>query len=139
MATVTTFCEFFGCASTPSGDYDSEDSIDYSFHLQLDQSGKSFTYVNSDGSTSTFFAIIHKERKTKVETEHGFDEMTLREVKFPANNTTGRATVLMHAECRVGSVKYQIRSFERKADFWACELKRVNTGEVSRSNRRGKM
>lgn len=142
MAVATTFCQFFGCPSSGGGSgggHDPDDTIDYSFHLQLDQAGKSFVYINDDTSISTFMAIIHKERKTKIETEHGFEEMTLREVKFPANNTTGRETVLMHAECRVNAVRYQIRSYERKADFWVCELKRVNMGEVSRSNRRGKV
>jgi hypothetical protein len=137
MPTVTTFAEFFG--GTALSSYESEDSIDYSFHLQLDHAGKTITYVNEDNTLTSFRAIVHKERKTKVETDHGFDEMVLREVKFPANNTTGRETVLLHAEIRVATVRYQIRSFERKADFWICELKRINVGEVSRPNRRGKV
>jgi hypothetical protein len=133
---ATTFVEFFGGLSDDS--YTSEGSIDHALHLQLGHVGKPIIYVADDGSTTTFNAIIHKERRDKVQTEYGFDEHALRDVAFPSNNTTGREIVLLHAEVRVGAIKYQVHKFHKKADFWKCELKRISVGEIARGNRRGK-
>ncbi len=136
--------EFFGYVADGSGSGDEpaepiQNAIDYAFHLQLQHAGKRITYVEQDGFLKAFSAIVHKERKVKVETDNGFEEMILREVKFPANDVTGRATVLIFAEIRIQSIRYQVKSFERKDNFWVCELKRINVAEVSRSNRRGKI
>jgi hypothetical protein len=141
MAVVTSFCAFFGCGSSSGGgsSYTSENSIDYSGNLQIEHFGRDVVYVNEDGTTATFRAIVHKERKEKHQTENGWDEMILRDVGFPANNSTGRETVLLHAEMRINDVKYQVTSPVRKTDFWHVTLKRVNVGEVSRPNRRGRV
>lgn len=134
------FREFFGFSgSVAEPDETNQDAIDYALHLQLQHVGKLVTYVDQDGFLKSFIAIVHKERKTKNETDNGFEEMILREVKFPANDVTGRASVLIFAEMRIQSIRYQIRSFERKDSFWVCELKRVNVAEVARNNRRGKV
>jgi hypothetical protein len=142
---VTTFCEFFGCGSGGGGgsgggsSTNSENSIDYAGNLQIEHFGRDVVYVNEDGTTATFLAIVHKERKEKNQTENGWEEMILRDVGFPANNTLGRETVLLHAEMRINDVKYQVTSPVRKTDFWHVTLKRVNVGEVSRPNRRGRV
>lgn len=133
-----------GTVSTPGGDgggstYTAENSFDYSGNLQIEHYGRDVTYVNEDGSTSTFRALVHKERREKNQNEYGWDEMVLREVRFPANNTLGRATVLLHAEMRIAGVNYQVTSPIRTSDFWHVTLKRVNVGEVSRPNRRGRV
>ena len=138
------FRQFFGFNSGSGGsggepESPIQDAIDYAFHLQLQHAGKLVTHVGPDGFLNSFIAIVHKERRTKVETDNGFEEMILREIKFPANDTTGQAAVLLHAEIRIQSAKYQIRNYERKDDFWVCELKRINVAEISRNNRRGKI
>ena len=119
--------------------YTAENSFDYSGNLQIEHYGRDVTYVNEDGSTSTFRALVHKERREKNQNEYGWEEMVLREVRFPANNTLGRATVLLHAEMRIAGVNYQVTSPIRTSDFWHVTLKRVNVGEVSRPNRRGRV
>lgn len=139
MPQVSTFAQFFGFSGSSSSGYVADGAIEYAGHLQLEQFGQDIVYVNENGSLSTFRAIVHKERKDKMQTEYGFEEVILRDVGFPSNNTSGRQTVLMLAEIRIGGVKYQIRSYEQRLDFWHCTLKRVNVGEVSRGSRRGKM
>ena len=119
--------------------YTAENSFDYSGNLQIEHYGRDVVYVNEDGSTSTFRALVHKERREKNQNEYGWEEMVLREVRFPANNTLGRATVLLHAEMRIAGVNYQVTSPIRTGDFWYVTLKRVNVGEVSRPNRRGRV
>jgi len=134
-----------GTVFTPGGEgggggtYTAENSFDYSGNLQIEHYGRDVTYVNEDGSTSTFRALVHKERREKNQNEYGWEEMVLREVRFPANNTLGRATVLLHAEMRIAGVNYQVTSLIRPSDFWHVTLKRVNVGEVSRPNRRGRV
>ncbi len=135
------FRKFFGYEGFSGSESEDrvQDAIDYAFHLQLQHAGKLVTHVQPDGFLNSFIAIVHKERRTKVETDNGFEEMILRKIKFPANDTTGQAAVLLHAEIRIQSAKYQIRNYERKDDFWVCELKRIDVMEVSRNNRRGKI
>jgi hypothetical protein len=141
MAVVTSFCAFFGCGSSSSGgsNYTTNDSIAYTGQLQIEHFGKDVEYVNEDTTVSTFRAIVHKERIEKIQTENGYEELILRDVGFPSDNTTGRATVLRFAEMRINGTKYQVFASQLRSDFWHVTLKRVSVGEVSRSNRRGRM
>lgn len=141
-SSTTEFRQFFGYEQSSGGGSTGnrvQDAIDYAFHLQLQHAGQLITYVRSDGFLESFVAVIHKERRTKVDTGNGFEEMILREIKFPSNDSTGQSVVLLHSEIRIGTAKYQIRDYEKKEHFWVCELKRINVAEVSRSNRRGKV
>lgn len=135
---ATSFAEFFGLFVPPGGDH-LDDDMAYAFQLELDSAGKAITAVEQDGSLKTFNAIVCKEKKEKVETENGYTEVVTRKVSFPTNDDTGRAVVRMFQEIRIGSVKYQIRSFEDKGAYWLCILHRANLGEASRPNRRGRV
>lgn len=137
---ASSFAEFFGLSITPPGPVDPiDDDMAYAFQLELDSDGKMITAVEPDGFLNSFKAIVCKERKEKLETESGFTEVVTRKVSFPTNDDTGRAVVRMFQEIRIGSVKYQIRSFEDKGAYWLCVLHRANLGEASRPNRRGKV
>lgn len=139
MAAVNTFAEFFGYSSSGGDDYVSNDSIDYAGHLQLEHFGKDVSYVDpTTQALTTFRAIVKKERNEKTQTSSGWEEQVLRDVAFPSNDTTGRASVLMHAEMRQGDDFYQIRSLQKRLDFWHVTLLRINVGEVARPNRRGR-
>lgn len=137
---VTTFCAFFRCGSSGGGsNYTTNSSISYAGNLQLEHFGKDVDYVNENGSVSTFRAIIHKERIEKIQTENGYEELVLRDIGFPSDDTLGRVVVLLFAEMRINGVKYQVFASQLRIDFWHVTLKRVNVGEVSRPNRRGRM
>jgi hypothetical protein len=127
-------------ASTSSGSEDSGDSSssDYIFTLTLQSNGKDATYVNQDGSLSTFKAIVHKARSVRNQEEWGFEESTSRDVSFFADDARGRATIYQYSEMRIDGVKYQIDRFERNGGRWRATLKRVDIQEVARPNRRGR-
>lgn len=145
MAVAQSFCAFFGCTKIPGGgsgdgpNYTTNDSIEYAGNLQLQHFGKSVDYIEENGDVDTITALIHKERKEKLQTEYGFDEMILRDLGFSTKpEFNGREVVHMFAEMRINGVKYQVVNHQLRSDFWHVTLKRINVGEVSRSNRRGK-
>jgi hypothetical protein len=127
---VATWEEFFGFA--PS--YTPENSIDGALQLQLEANGKLIQCV--DGTVISFDAIVRKEERVFVQKDHGNEEEIHREVIFPANDTTGRSTVRLHQEFRIGGVVYQLKSSRQKSTFWVCTLQRINAKEISRENRR---
>lgn|SRR5574343_223784 len=147
MPLVSTFCEFFGCSGggggsetiVDYGDYTADGAIESALHLQLEHHGRDITYVNPDGSLATFRAIVHKEKLVKAQPEYGVEEMITREIAFPANSTTGRATIQQFSEVRIGTAKYQIFQSESSKEFWHVTLRRVVVNEISRGNRRGRM
>jgi hypothetical protein len=94
--------------------------------------------VNSDGSSVTFRALVHKSTTTKMQIESGIDEVTTRDVSFFADDARGKALLMQYAEMQVAGVRYQIDRFEANASTWRVTLRRVGVQEVSRSNRRGR-
>lgn len=113
-------------------------SSDYAFLLLLDVEGKDVTYVNPDGSTSTFKGIVHKANHVKNSEDWGFEEFTTRDVSFMATNDRGRANVMQYAEIRIDGEKFQVERYIRNANRWRCTLKRVEVNEVGRPHRRGR-
>lgn len=136
MVSVATFGEFFGNTQDELNSYEPNDSVDYALQLQLQQNGTNVLFVNPNGTTETISALLFKERREKRETESGFEEEILRDICIHSNPTTGRESVSLFEEVRIGSSKYQVRAYIEKGSFWRITLKRVNVGEMGRKNRR---
>lgn len=113
-------------------------SSDYAFLLLLDREGRDVSYINPDGSTSTFKAVVHKQKHVQRQDDYGIEEQMHRDVSFLATNARGRASVLQYAEMRIDGIRYQVERYVRNAGRWRCTLKRVEVNEVARPNRRGR-
>ena len=133
MAVVTTFAAFFGASS--GGVTDADDAVEYAKRMQLASYGRAITHVSHGLIQATFDAIVYKERRVRRETDSGFDELVLRDVSFPADDTTGRAVVQLHEQIRIRGIKYVIDEYTLKEDFWHVTCRRTTAGAVTSPNR----